>query len=300
MNKKPKVAIVTPIFNGKEHTRKFLSSLNRQSNNKFSTIIVDDGSTDGSDLMIKDKFPDVIVLKGDGSLWWSGGTNKGVEYAIKHGFDYVLTINNDVEVSEDYIDSLVAAAKKKPKSLIGSTVYYRDDPKRVWYFGASFGKNGEMQHFTEQPKLNELRKSEWLTGMGVIIPIQAFKDAGLYDEKNFPQYFGDAEFSLRAKRAGYELYVNSKTKLFADVTSSWVSKQIQKPKISFFKDVFFSIRSPYQFKTRVLFYKLYWPKRYRLALMRLYFVTLLGLYASYFISIVKNILGVKRFRDIFS
>lgn len=295
----PHVTLVTPVFNRIKHTRKFLQSLTKQTYTNTTIVIIDDGSSDNTSDMVKSEFPKVVLLQGDGNLWWSGGTNKGVEYAIKKKSDYVLTINDDVEVAPDYIASLVKVGLEHPLALIGSKVCYRDDRDRVWFFGATFGSNGDMKHTTGSDKqITVAVKSDWLTGMGVLIPTSAFTKAGLYDAKNFPQYFGDAEFSLRAKLHGYELWVSPDSRVYADVDASWVLNQINNPKLSFPRLLFTSIRSPYQWHTRSLFYKLYWPKNYRLALLRLYSITLIGLYKSFVFAYTKKLLGIKRFRDV--
>lgn len=295
----PHVTLVTPVFNRKAHTETFLRSLKHQTYKNTTTVIIDDGSSDGTGEMVRSQFPDVVLLEGDGNLWWSGGTNLGVEYALKHKSDYVLTINDDVEVAPDYIESLVAVGRAHPKGLVGSKVCYRDNRSRVWFFGAIFGSNGDMQHVTGTDKeFTKPAQSQWLTGMGVLIPTRAFADAGLYDDENFPQYFGDAEYSLRAHKAGYELWVSPESRVYADVDASWVLNQINNPKPRFMYQLFTSIRSPYQWKTRRLFYRLYWPGNYRLALLRLYTITLLGLYRSFILASIKKILGIKRFRDL--
>src|SRR6516164_5363299 len=95
----PKVALVVPVHNKIALTIRFLESLRAVSYPKYSVIVVDDGSQDGTSRIVELRFPEVIVLKGHGNLWWSGATNLGVRYALKHGYDYVLTINNDSRVS---------------------------------------------------------------------------------------------------------------------------------------------------------------------------------------------------------
>jgi GT2 family glycosyltransferase len=296
----PSVAIVTPVFNGIGHTRRFLTTLRKQDYPNFKIIITDDGSTDGTAEILTKEFPEVILLLGDGNLWWSGGTNKGVKYAQEKKFDYVLTINNDVEVEERYISSLVEAAECNAKSLIGSLVCFIDNPKKVWYAGGRYDtKTGEMRHVIGlRDEFIGLQPSDWLTGMGVLVPIKAYISAGLYDEAHFPQYFGDAEFSARAASKGFTLLVNSQSVVLADVSSSWVQKQLSQPKLRFIYDLFFSIRSPYHLPTRIYFYRNYWPSLYPLALFRLYTITLLGLYWSIVAVLIKRCFRIKSFRDL--
>lgn len=293
--KSPLVYVVTPVFNGRKHTEEYLQSLKEQEYKNFKVVIVDDGSTDDTGKMVREKFPDAILLEGDGSLWWSGGTNLGARLAVKNGADYVLTLNNDLTIKPDYIEILVLTAEHNRGSIVGSMVCYKNETNKVWYFGAKFGLNGDMDHVSgEVNDFNGVAESEWLTGMGVLVPARAFDKAGYYDEVNYPQYFGDAEFSLRAKKSGYKLLVVSEALVLGDINSSWVHRQLERPSLRFFWDLFFSVRSPYQIKTRVMFYKEYWPRNYILALLKLYLWTLKGLYISFFIVKIKKFLGINK------
>ena len=67
------IYIILPVHNRKVTTEKFIKSLVAQTYKEFKLILVDDGSTDGTDKMVLSYIPDGIILKGDGNLWWAGG-----------------------------------------------------------------------------------------------------------------------------------------------------------------------------------------------------------------------------------
>ena len=69
---------------------------------------------------LAERYPEVVRLVGNGNLWWSGGTNLGVKYALEHGHDYVLTINNDACVHPDFLTHLVSTAQTHPGSIVGA------------------------------------------------------------------------------------------------------------------------------------------------------------------------------------
>lgn len=269
MAKNPLVYIVTPTFNGKEYVLRFLESLSRQTYRNFKTIIVDDGSTDGTSAAINQEFPKTIVLKGDGNLFWTGATNKGVKRALKDKADFIITVNNDVEVEKDWVEKLVEAALKVPDCLVGSTIYYANNRKKVWFYGAEYEyKTAKLVHREKITK--DLDDSVWLTGMGVIIPKEAFEKTGLYDRKAFPQYFADADFSLRAKEAGFGLKVTKSAKLYNFVESAWDNKQMESKKARVIPRMLFRFNSPHNVKVRYIFYKRHFKGFYPKYFIRYY------------------------------
>lgn len=98
------IFIVIPVYNRKALTRGCLYSLQQQTDNEFRIIVVDDGSTDGTDKMIQNEFPNITLLKGDGNLWWTGAVNKAVQHVLSECQleDYILLLNDDLVVPPDY------------------------------------------------------------------------------------------------------------------------------------------------------------------------------------------------------
>ena len=94
-----KVVIVTPVHNRRRETLQCLRSIARSALDgiHLHIIVVDDGSTDGTSEALAEEYPDVQIIKGDGNLWYTAGTNRGLAAALEHEPDYVLAINNDAE-----------------------------------------------------------------------------------------------------------------------------------------------------------------------------------------------------------
>lgn len=270
----PRISIVTPVHNNIEHTLTFLKSVSKIKYDNFGTIIVDDGSTDGTFETLQKQYPEVTVLQGDGNLWWSGSTNLGVQEALKNKSDYIFTINNDVELDPDIFTALTNTAQKNPKSVIGCIIFYMNDHNKVWYFGGDLSdKIADIEMYKgEAADFPKLTETGVLTGMGVFIPVEVFKEIGDYDAKNFPQYFADSDFSLRAKAAGYNLLVDPKAKVYSDVSSSWIRAKLKHPTPGFIYQLFFKDRSPHSLKIRYKFYKRYWPKRTIRMMIRFYWI----------------------------
>ena len=132
-----KIYIVIPVYNNIKYTLKCLASLENQTYNNYQTIVVNDGSSDGTTEKINTNYPDVVVLEGDGNLWWTGATNMGVEYVLQVAVekDFVLALNNDLEVKPDYLSELVKAYDENEPCLIGSISVYQNSPEQVAFLG---------------------------------------------------------------------------------------------------------------------------------------------------------------------
>ena len=84
------------------------------------TIVVDDGSTDGTKEMLQTEFPEIIVLDGDGNLFWTAAINLGIRYALELGADYIFTLNNDTIASVDLLEKMMWWAERTPDALLGA------------------------------------------------------------------------------------------------------------------------------------------------------------------------------------
>jgi GT2 family glycosyltransferase len=225
-----KLSIIIPVFNGIEYTKKCLNylkdTLSPVNNEEFQSciVVVDDGSTDGSSEWIKNNYPEVIICQGDGNLWWSGGINMGIHHAIEVlKTDYILLWNNDIRPAKDYFVQLSDMLVSNPfDNIILSTIFIENRSKKIiCSLGGNFnsvtgnhsliGIGKEAESFIS-PDL----EINWFPGMGTIIHKSVFDKIGFFDAKNFPQYKGDADFGLRASKAGYKLSLSSRLELWND------------------------------------------------------------------------------------
>lgn len=206
--------VVTPVHNRKEILRRFLQCLEDQHFRDFEVVIVDDGSTDGTSEMVAQAFPDVTLLKGDGNLWWSGGTNMGLRYVLTKASvdDFVLIINDDLEIDPDYIERLISFAHQHPRALLGSVVVDVLDPDIIWDGGHLWNwTTAKHRILNRGMRLSSFPLSTYfevshLTGRGMLAPVSVFREIGLYDAKNF-RHRGDTELPVRARKRGYKLLV---------------------------------------------------------------------------------------------
>ncbi|MDI6716136.1 MAG: glycosyltransferase family 2 protein [Actinomycetota bacterium] len=226
------IHVLIPAHNNRQAVLTILDCLSEQTYQDFKVVLIDDGSTDGTyDAVIK-QFPDTIVLKGDGNLWWTGANVLGVNYILKEASsdDFVLLLNNDLEVEKDYIEQLVTVSLKNYRAIVGSTIIDANNPENI---EAGVKLDAHLSITTKANK-QEIEACEFntdvdvLPGRGTLVPIEVFKKIGNFDVKRLPHYGADYEFMVRAKRAGYKLVVSHKAKVYADYSVSGLEPPAKK------------------------------------------------------------------------
>ena len=220
-----KIAIVVPVHNRKDITLNYLRQMREISSAEalLDLVIVDDGSTDGTAQAISERYPDVVILHGDGNLWWTGAVNVGVQYAVDRHCDYVLIMNDDLDLDRDFLVYLMKVVIANPGALVSSVLLNRSDKGEEEIIAAGFkmvGFFGDMRALYAGKRydrdLGEAVPCDLLTGASLAIPIDVFHKIGIFDNLNFPHNWGDFEFTRRASLKGYPCLVAGKSKVFTE------------------------------------------------------------------------------------
>lgn len=259
------ISIIIPIFNGLSYTKKCLQSFFGTYNDierkpvNYSVVIVDDGSTDGSTEWITVNFPQVMVLKGDGNLWWSGGINRGIKYALKElKADYVLWWNNDIIANKEYFTALSEILNTNDiNTIIGSKIYLAQDQNTVWSVGGIFNPVNGFKDMIGRGKVDtkefsEIKECDWLPGMGTLVSKHIYEEIGYLDDVNFPQYHGDSDFTYRAKKNGFRIQAYPNLKIYNNTENSGLKHN--KSFRLLWKSLF-SLKSNFNIKKDFLFYR---------------------------------------------
>jgi GT2 family glycosyltransferase len=262
-----RAVIIIPVHNGLELTRKCLENLNKilittpADSIEFRFLIVDDGSTDSTSQWVQSNYEECIVLQGDGNLWWSGAINLGAKYAIeKLGADFILLWNNDIQVPPDYFSVLSdIILKMDTVSIIGSVIYSDPGYKTIWSAGGLFNPyTGKKNMHRTIPDTNtkdqQVLEVDWLTGMGTLVPREVIERIGYWDAQRFPQYYGDSDFTYRARINGFKILVYPRLKIVNDLTNSGIKH------ITHFREIIptlTSIKSIHNIGKNFMFYRLY-------------------------------------------
>lgn len=209
---------VTPVHNRKTLTLQCLRSLfdSRLDGIGLHAIVVDDGSTDGTAEAIRREFPQVEVIPGDGNLWYTEGTNRGIEAAMSRGPDYVVTYNDDSIFVPDALQHLIACAEKFPQSIVGPALVDWSDRNLLMQIGAQWSARYGGWHTPTRQTLADLPDGPFpvqaIVGNCVLLPADAIRQGGLLNSQAMPN-FGDAEYTPRLRRLGWRLLIEPKAQV---------------------------------------------------------------------------------------
>lgn len=211
------IYVVIPVHNRKEFTRDCVQSLQHQTYKDHRIIIVDDGSTDGTCEMLRTEFPDVIILHGDGNLFWTKAINMGIRKALELGASYVFTLNNDTVATFDLLERMMYWAERTPDSLLGALdVNFKT--KKPYYGGEiinwPLAKSRYLLTELNENDRHGLHEVSLFPARGLLIPRKVFDKIGLFEEKKLPHYMADYDFTHLAIRNGFKVYCNYDAKLY--------------------------------------------------------------------------------------
>lgn len=214
-----KTEIVFPVHNRKELTLQCLRSLARIDSDGLDVgvVVVDDGSTDGTSEAIRREFPEVEIVEGDGNLWFTEGTNVGIRAALKRDPEFVLLMNDDQVFDTKFLQYLVETAERHPRSVVGPLLLLWDQPHRLFQVSPVWDTMyGGWRHWDAQTVWTVPVKPwrvDLIVGNCVLVPAEAIRECGLMDSQRYPN-FGDAEFTPRLKKRGWDLLIDPRSRVF--------------------------------------------------------------------------------------
>jgi GT2 family glycosyltransferase len=195
--------VIVVNWNRKELLRACLCSLRRQSDVTFETIVVDNGSLDGSPEMAEREFG-ARVIRNPGNRGFCAANNQGIAAASG---DFIALLNNDAEAQPGWLATLARACSAAPDiGMAASKVLVYQDPRRIDKAGHLIFPDGQNRgRGTGQLDRGQFDREEevlWPDGCACMYRKQMLDQIGGFDE-DFFAYGDDAELGLRARIAGW-------------------------------------------------------------------------------------------------
>ena len=229
------IHIIIPVHNRLDHTIKIINCLRKQTiRNKLKIIVVNDGSTDGTDIWLK-KQTDIETLNGNGNLLWAGAVNLAIKNLLKkyQQNDWLLLINNDVEIKNDYVENLYLIAKNNFPAAVGSIV--KNSNEELISIGAKiFPNTFEVKEIFRDDYIFKnlviLRNIDVLSGRGVLYPFKSIVEVNGLRPRIIPHYFADYDLSLRVNKMGYDLLISMRAAVYTNEDFNLINEKRKKEK----------------------------------------------------------------------
>jgi GT2 family glycosyltransferase len=209
----PLVSIVIINWNGLKDTIECIDSLAKISYINYQTIVVDNGSENNEAAQIKERYPQIILIANQCNEGFVGGSNQGIEKSLALRADYILLLNNDTVVAPDFLQHLVEYAESFKKTVLGPKILYAGTTT-IQNLGGKLvpivGGGVNVGRGRPSADFQKTLMPDFLSGCAMFIPREAIEEVGLFDPVYFA-YFEDADWSFRAKKAGYKLIILPKS-----------------------------------------------------------------------------------------
>ena len=200
MNSRSTVILI-PAHNRCRTTLRCLHTLRETGSLAWATaVVIDDGSTDGTSQAIAAEFPHVVLLAGDGNLWWTGALTRGMSFAASHRAEQIVWLNDDCFPHQGALEALVAHTRQHGCISVAQSF----TPVGAWYGGHRKTWWGLKQVTCPD---DEIRECDAFSGNCVCIPSGIVEAIGLPDGDTFPMDPADADYGLRARAAGFSVQV---------------------------------------------------------------------------------------------
>jgi len=221
------LSVIIINWNTKKLLESCLSSIYKFTKDiSFEVIVVDNGSTDGSQNRVKEKFPQVKLILNKRNLGFTKANNQGIKIAKGK---YIFLLNSDTYLIENSLEKLVRQAQNLPnlgalgplllnedRSIQQSVGFFPHLPQV--FFWMSFiddlpgGTLLKPYHVDHDNFYRKDREVAWVTAAAILVPRNVIRRVGSLDEKIF-MYGEEVEWCYRIKKAGFEIYFTPATKI---------------------------------------------------------------------------------------
>ena len=198
-----KLFVVILHYGKIEVTKKCLESLRK--NEPFpKTIIV----VNNTEEKIKSKLPrHTIVIDNNKNLGFAKGVNIGIAEALSQKADYILLLNNDAVIRKHFIEKLLSGFGKSV-GIVGPAIQFHKSGKTLFDIGGMINTLFFRTSHEEVERITDVSSKivDYVSGCCMLVKKEVFKKAGFFDGSFF-LYYEDADFCLRARKAGFTTMV---------------------------------------------------------------------------------------------
>ena len=210
----PLVSIITINYNESNVTLDMLESARNLTYSNYEIIVVDNASPNDNPDIIKEKYPEVVLIKSLENLGFAGGNNLGVKQAKGA---YLLFINNDTIVPPDFIQPLVETLQNDENiGMVSPKIKFHWDPSLIQYAGYTpmnhwtIRNNSIGYHQKDDGSYDKPGETQSIHGAAMMVPRTVVDKVGMMTEVYF-LYYEEHDWAEMIKRGGYKIYYQPKS-----------------------------------------------------------------------------------------
>lgn len=228
----PLVSILIVNWNGKKHLKTCLASLEGISYPNYEIALVDNGSTDGSVIFVKQKYPAVRIVKNDHNLGFAKANNQGFK---KTRGKYVLLLNNDTRVEPGFFNPLVQRVEDEPRIGAVQPLILFWNGQKIQSTGSFFTPNGFLYHRHHHAPRTKVNKTEpspifAANGSALLLRRGLIEKIGLFDE-DYYMYFEESDLCHRIWLSGHRVIFEPQSVVYHRGRAT--SQKIARPTVQF-------------------------------------------------------------------
>lgn len=209
-------SIIVPVLNRLNLTRDCLTALAQiQDQPNYEVIVVDNGSTDGTQEFLQSLSGDVQVITNQENLGFARACNQGAQAARGK---YLVFLNNDTIPQPQWLKPLVSEIEEHPEvGIVGSKLLYADGS--VQHAGVVFMRSRRSAYHIYQsapnssPAVNQRREFQAVTAACMLVRRELFEEVRGFDEQ-FVNGFEDVDLCLKVREKGYHVVYQPRSVLY--------------------------------------------------------------------------------------
>jgi GT2 family glycosyltransferase len=219
----PRVFAVVVNWNKPADTVACINSLLTQEGVLPKVIVVDNGSTDDSVSVIRNKFPQVELIASPTNLKFARGYNLGMRRALDAGAEYILIINNDAVIAPNGLATMLLHIGPEI-GVVAPLIYHFDHPEQIWSIGGknnpwTLEKSANTRNMTDPSEWPSVIEQDFVTGCSMLFSRQVVEEVGFFDE-HFEQYYEDMDLCRRIRLVGFRILVIPQAKVWHKIAMS--------------------------------------------------------------------------------
>jgi GT2 family glycosyltransferase len=202
--KEPSVAIIILNWNGFDDTVECLRSLRQITYGNYKIVLVDNGSANNEGPRLGEMFPEIQLICNATNRGFAGGCNDGMNRAIKEGFEYIITLNNDCMVESSWLSNFIAGLSAAHADFGSSRIMYYPETHLICSDGDWLLADGTgyvlnpLKPFQEPGEIKTIFSA---CGAGAIFSSKCLEAVKIHGDQFFDElffaYFEDIDLGLR-------------------------------------------------------------------------------------------------------